>query len=85
MSEPPAVITPSRRRYEIRGMLAGLYTFGYFTVIFLLFFIDPPDANIDLIKTLLGLLSAIQIAIIQYYFGSSRDIATSNGKKEDKS
>jgi hypothetical protein len=59
-------------------ILAFAYTFGYFFILWLLWtkgmpvFEKFPESNVtDLINTLFGVLSAAQLAIITYYFGSS--------------
>lgn len=87
MSEANGVtipIKPERRRMEIRGTLAIVYTIGYFAVIVLTYYVKPPIENADVIKTLIGLLSAIQIGIAGYYFGSSRDIAVAQNTKQQE-
>lgn len=61
--------------HDVRLVLASIYTLGYFGILVLTFYKEPPVNNEDSIKLLLGLLSAIQVTIIQYYFGSSRDTA----------
>jgi hypothetical protein len=50
--------------------LALLYTVGYF-IILIIVFIFPIKENQQLINTLFGIISAAQMAIITYYFGSS--------------
>ncbi|HBR17275.1 MAG: hypothetical protein A3G39_01790 [Deltaproteobacteria bacterium RIFCSPLOWO2_12_FULL_43_16] len=54
-------------------ILAYGYTVGYFAVLFLLwkYPLDPASGIKDLFNILLGILSAAQMAIITYYFGSS--------------
>lgn len=52
-------------------VLALLYTVGYFGILGLMWkFTIPPESK-DLINTLFGIISAAQMAIITYYFGSS--------------
>jgi hypothetical protein len=54
-------------------VLALLYTFGYFLILTLLWYhpIPADSSSKDLLNTLLGVISAAQMAIITYYFGSS--------------
>jgi hypothetical protein len=63
-------------------VLALSYTVGYFIILYYLWregvphFDEFPNYNAkDLISTLLGVLSAAQMAIITYYFGSSASSA----------
>lgn len=58
---------------DIAGALAGLYTLSYMVMVGLLFFISIPPDNKDLVNTLVGIMSAVQMAIIQFYFGSSKN------------
>lgn len=51
--------------------LAYLYTAGYFVMIAALFKFGAPEESRDLLNTLVGILSAAEIGIITYYFGSS--------------
>lgn len=51
--------------------LAYLYTGGYFVMIGALFKFGIPEASKDLLNTLIGILSAAEVGIITYYFGSS--------------
>lgn len=66
-------------------ILALFYTVGYFFILFYLWdkgipdFGDPKYNVKELINTLFGVLSAAQMAIITYYFGSS---ASSTQKSE---
>jgi hypothetical protein len=62
-----------RRRYEVRWLLANLYTICYFGFVLLLFYIEPPASNKEVLHTVFVLLSSVQLTIINYYFGSSRD------------
>jgi hypothetical protein len=52
-------------------ILAFAYTLGYFALLFVVMFHDLPDAAHDLLNTLIGVLSAAQVGIMTYYFGSS--------------
>jgi len=52
-------------------VLAVLYTVAYFTALALLWKYPVQDKARDLLNTLFGILSAAQMAIIGYYFGSS--------------
>lgn len=51
--------------------LAYLYTGGYFVMIAALFKFGVPEESRDLLNTLVGILSAAEVGIITYYFGSS--------------
>lgn len=64
-----------RRRYETRWILANLYTIGYFGILMMTYYVSPPTGNEDAIKLLLGALTIIEGTIVNYYFGSSRDVA----------
>ena len=52
-------------------ILAFSYTLGYFALLFVVMFHDLPDGAHDLLNTLIGVLSAAQVGIMNYYFGSS--------------
>ncbi len=52
-------------------ILAFSYTLGYFALLFVVMFHDLPDGAHDLLNTLIGVLSAAQVGIMTYYFGSS--------------
>lgn len=51
--------------------LAYLYTGGYFIMLVALFKFGVPNESRDLLNTLIGILSAAEVGIITYYFGSS--------------
>lgn len=51
--------------------LAYLYTGGYFVMMAALFKFGVPEESRDLLNTLIGILSAAEVGIITYYFGSS--------------
>jgi hypothetical protein len=55
--------------------LAICYTVGYFVLLMFAFFVKFPEANTEILSALLGILSAAQIGIINYYFGSSKGSA----------
>lgn len=57
---------------DIAGVLAILYTVGYLVMVGFLFFIKIPVENKDPMLQLFGLMSAIQMALISFYFGSSK-------------
>lgn len=57
---------------DVAGALASLYTLGYLGMVACLFFIQIPDANREPLLQLFGLMSAIQMALISFYFGSSK-------------
>lgn len=51
--------------------LAYTYTFGYFAALFACWHYGLPIEGHDVFVTLLGILTAAQAAIMNYYFGSS--------------
>lgn len=59
--------------FDIAGVLAILYTIGYLVMVGMLYFITIPEANKEPLLQLFGLMSAIQMALIAFYFGSSRN------------
>lgn len=70
--DPPGIF-PDRRKYEVRWLLANLYTICYFGFLLTLFFVEPPESNREVVKNVFMLLSSVQLTIVGYYFGSSRD------------
>ncbi len=60
---------------KTQDILAYIYTFGYFSFVAAASFYGVQESAKDLINTLIGILSAAQIGIIQYYFGSSQGSA----------
>jgi len=56
-------------------ILALSYTLGYFTILAFVFFSKIPPENANVLNTLLGVLSTVQVGIINYYFGSSKGSA----------
>lgn len=52
-------------------ILAYAYTLGYFTILGVTFKFGVPENGKEMINILIGILSAAQVGIIQYYFGSS--------------
>ncbi len=58
--------------------LASLYSVGYFTLLGFCMFFKFPEENADVVNALLGMLSAAQLSIIQYYFGSSKGSGDKN-------
>lgn len=52
--------------------LASLYSVGYFLLLGFSMFWKFPEDNADVVNALLGMLSAAQLSIVQYYFGSSK-------------
>ena len=60
---------------KTQDMLAYIYTFGYFSFLGMAAFHGFEPSSKDLMNTLVGILSAAQIAIVQYYFGSSQGSA----------
>lgn len=60
------------RVLDIAGMLAILYTLGYLLMVSMLYFVEIPMANKEPLLQLFGLMSAIQMALISFYFGGSK-------------
>lgn len=63
-----------RRACHITGAyaLALLYTGGYLAMVGALFFVDIPPNNKEVMLTLIGIMSAAQMAIIKHYFDGSK-------------
>lgn len=59
--------------FEVAGALAILYTGGYLIMVGLLYFVEIPAGNKEPLLQLFGLMSAIQMALIAFYFGSSKN------------
>jgi hypothetical protein len=59
--------------------LAYLYTGGYFCTLGVAWYYGIPEGAHDMLVTLLGVLTAAQMAIVGYYFGSSH----SSSKKDE--
>ncbi len=60
-------------------VLAITYSIGYFALLGFACFKGFPEANKEILNALLGILSAAQLQIMNYYFGSSK---SSNDKTE---
>lgn len=71
-------------RLSIAGVLAILYTIGYFCLTGLLYFVDIPDSNEKPLIFLLGLMSGPQVAIIQWAFGSSQSAEVAQRASEQR-
>jgi ABC-type Na+ efflux pump permease subunit len=56
-------------------ILAGIYTLGYFVLIAIVIFHGIPVESRDIVNSLIGILSAAQLSIMAYYFGSSKGSA----------
>ncbi len=59
--------------FDVGGILATLYTIGFLAMVGLLYFIEIPEKNEKALLQLFGLMSAIQMALISFYYGSSRN------------
>ena len=71
--------------FDIAGVLAILYTIGYLVMVGLLYFVGIPLANKDPLLQLFGLMSAIQMALIGFYFGGSKQVeATQRAAEQSK-
>ncbi len=55
-----------------RDALAIIYTFGYLAMMGALMFFEVPAGNEKLLYTLAGIMTAIQMSIIKFYFDGSR-------------
>lgn len=53
------------------SILAYVYTAGYFFILGYILKMGIPENSKEIIMVLMGILSAAEIGIIQYYFGSS--------------
>lgn len=59
-------------RDKTQQYLAFAYSAGYFCIVLVVIFHGfPPDGK-DMLNGVLGFLTAIQLNIIQYFFGSSK-------------
>jgi hypothetical protein len=77
MSEDRRRITDFIREWYARDILAVLYTIGYLVMVGMLYLIEIPPGNKDPLLQLFGLMSAIQMALVAYYFGSSKNAESS--------
>lgn len=58
--------------------LAMVYTIGYFALLSFACFKGFPQENKEILNALLGILSAAQLQIMNYYFGSSKSSSDKN-------
>lgn len=63
-------------------VLAYLYTFGYFVVLGYVFKFGVSESAKELVNVLIGILSAAEVGIISYYFGSSSGSAAKSATIE---
>lgn len=71
--------------FDIAGILAILYTIGYLVMVGFLYFVEIPLSNKDPLLQLFGLMSAIQMALIGFYFGGSKQVeATQRATEQSK-
>lgn len=78
---PPPVIIPERRDSDIPTwdtgrILAILYTVLFGGMVAGLFFVPIPEANQATINQLIGIMSAIQLAVIKFYFDGTKSAET---------
>ena len=67
-SPPPSTVQPKDRTTR---NLAYAYTAGYFALLLIVIFRGVNEGAANLINTLIGVLTASQVGIMTYYFGSS--------------
>lgn len=67
-SPPPSPVAP---KDNTTRNLAYVYTAGYFALLGIVTFYGVNEKATDLINTLIGVLTASQVGIMTYYFGSS--------------
>lgn len=53
-------------------VLAILYTLGYLGMVGALMFVPVPEDNRDILLPLIGIMSAVQLGIIKYYYDGSK-------------
>lgn len=58
---------------NMRGFVALIFVFGVISFDFLLAFKAIPAENKELLYTITGGLNTVAAAIVNYYFGSSKD------------
>lgn len=57
---------------DVAGALALLYTGVFAATVLLMLFVEIPAKNKEPLLQLFGLMSAIQMAIVAFYYGSSK-------------
>jgi hypothetical protein len=77
MSEERRRIGDFIHEWYARDILAVLYTIGYLVMVGMLFLIEIPEDNEKPLLQLLGLMSAIQMSLVAYYYGSSKNAESS--------
>ena len=58
-------------------IMAIIYTTTYAAMITMIVFVEIPVANSDVVKILSGIMTAIQVNIVQYFFGNTKTADTS--------
>ncbi len=58
-------------------IMAIIYTTTYAMMITMIVFVEIPVANADVVKILAGIMTAIQVNIVQYFFGNTKTADTS--------
>ncbi len=58
-------------------IMAIIYTTTYAAMITMIVFVEIPPANSDVVKILAGIMTAIQVNIVQYFFGNTKTADTS--------
>ena len=64
-------------RENTGAIIAILYTLGFFSMVGALLFFDVPTDNHDIMLSLAGSMTTIQVGIVGYYFGSSKNAEVS--------
>lgn len=71
-------------------VLGGIIVAGFLTLLAILVFVGVPETNQRLLDITVGALIGMAIAVVQYFFGSSKGssdktkIIAGNGKLKDK-
>lgn len=82
-------MTEERRAYQspfdVTALVAILYTLGFLYLAGLLYYTPIPAANKDALLYLFGVLSGIELSIINFYFGGSKAVETTQRATEQRS
>lgn len=53
-------------------VLAGIIVIGFFVILAMMFLTEIPQQNKDILNVIIGALATCFIAIVNYFFGSSK-------------